>query len=329
MTAPLGLFDLPTPPTITPPVSAAVDLPKNEDSLVYDIFRAVPIPTLVLDPALVVVQVSDSYSQVSAAFDREQLLGIHIDAFCAKVTLPSLASATKAIRTAQETARPYQLDEVLLTGTRTWSLRTLPIIRHGTLRCILMELQDITDAHRKRLELEERLYTNETFRILVETVKDYAIFMLDPQGNVATWNEGAQHFKGYTKNEIIGKHFSNFYSQADRDDGKPERELRDALRDGRVEDEGWRYRKDGSKFWANVVITPVYRGDTLLGFSKVTRDLSERRKAEATLIAAYEEAARLKSEFLANMSHEIRTPMHGMLSALTLLLDTPLVRICS
>lgn len=97
-----------------------------------------------------------------------------------------------------------------------------------------------------------------------------------------------------------------------------------ALRDGRVEDEGWRYRKDGSRFWANVIITPVYRDDTLIGFSKVTQDLTERRAAEARLLSAYEESAKLKSEFLANMSHEIRTPMHGMPSKLTLLIDTGL-----
>lgn len=148
--------------------------------------------------------------------------------------------------------------------------------------------------------------------------------MLDPSGHVATWNAGAQAFKGYTKQEVIGKHFSSFYGQEDRQNDKPGRELRDALRDGRCEDEGWRYRKDGSRFWANVVITPVYKDGHLLGFSKVTRDLTERRKAEKSLIAAYEEASKLKSEFLANMSHEIRTPMHGMLSALTLLLDTHL-----
>ncbi|KAI4691233.1 uncharacterized protein J4E84_003524 [Alternaria hordeiaustralica] len=187
-----------------------------------------------------------------------------------------------------------------------------------------MEFLDITEEHQRQLEFRERSYQNETFQLLVATIKDYAIFMLDPTGHVATWNAGAQGFKGYTPAEIIGKHFSAFYSQEDRENDKPFRELRDALRDGRCEDEGWRFRKDGSRFWANVVITPVYKDDILLGFSKITRDLTERRKAEKSLIAAYEEASKLKSEFLANMSHEIRTPMHGMLSALTLLLDTKL-----
>lgn len=112
-----------------------------------------------------------------------------------------------------------------------------------------MELIDTTAEYQRQLALEEELQTNETFRILVQSVKDYAIFLLDEHGNVATWNAGAQKFKGYTREEIVGKHFSNFYSQEDRDNGKPAQELVDALRDGRAEDEGWRYRKDGSKFW--------------------------------------------------------------------------------
>jgi osomolarity two-component system sensor histidine kinase TcsA len=321
---PLDLF---TPsPVAARPASPTVDCvlasKHREVDFALDIFRYTSVPTVVLNPSLVVVEVSESYCDVSGFPDRERLLGRHLDAFCKEVTLPDLASCYNIIRVAQDTARPHQT--VLFHDNRTWSLRTVPISSHGVLRYFLMELQDTTEAHRKQLELEERMYTNETFRILVETVKDYAIFMLDPTGHVATWNAGAEAFKGYTKQEIVGKHFSNFYGKEDRDNGKPARELRDALRDGRVEDEGWRYRKDGSRFWANVVITSVYKGDVLLGFSKVTRDLTERKQAESELIAAYEEASKLKSEFLANMSHEIRTPMHGMLSALALLLDTHL-----
>lgn len=316
----------------TPPVPTIVDLPLSPrpdndgdaHGLVCDLLRLTPVPTLLLDASLTVREVSDSYLLVSGAQDRDALLGRHADDILNHtVTLPAFASARKVIRAARDARSVQQLK--CLTGARAaWNLRAIPIVRHDTLRCIQMEFIDITAEHQKQLELEESLYANETFRILVETVKDYAIFMLDPNGHVATWNAGAESFKGYTKADIIGKHFSQFYGEEDLANDKPGRELRDALRDGRVEDFGWRYRSDGSRFWANVVITPVYKGDVLLGFSKVTRDLTERRKAEQKLIAAYEEASKLKSEFLANMSHEIRTPMHGMLSALTLLLDTKL-----
>lgn len=119
------------------------------------------------------------------------------------------------------------------------------------------------------------------FRRLVETVLDYAIFLLTPEGHVASWNAGAERIKGYQANEIIGKHFSAFYPPEALARDWPAEELRRAVMDGRLEDEGWRVRKDGSQFWANVVITPVLSPNgALLGFSKVTRDLTERRRAE-------------------------------------------------
>lgn len=254
---------------------------------------------------------------------REDLVGRLVDDVFDQSGFQVLASARESMRAAEETGSSTELDH-LDDSKQVWRTRTVPIYRNNRLHCTQLEFHNVTEEHKQRQELEERLYTNETFRILVETVKDYAIFMLDPDGNVATWNAGAQAFKGYTKSEIIGQHFSRFYGEDDLASDKPRRELRDALRDGRCEDEGWRYRKDGSRFWANVVITPVFRDGVLLGFSKVTRDLTDRRQAEQQLISAYEEASKLKSEFLANMSHEIRTPMHGLLSALTLLLDTKL-----
>lgn len=338
---------LPTP--LSP--AALDDLPSlrtHDDytagSLAYDLIRFTPTPTVILDASLFVRHVSDSlvqpkisdvgkfddlltylsYVTVSETNDRVKLVGRHADDILdLNSTIPAFTPARELVRTACRTGKLQQTTVVTNTGS-AWSLRAVPILRQGTLRCIQMEFLDITEEHKRQLELRERSYHNETFQLLVATIKDYAIFMLDPTGHVATWNAGAQGFKGYTPSEIIGRHFSTFYSQEDRDNDKPSRELRDALRDGRCEDEGWRLRKDGSKFWANVVITPVYKDNVLLGFSKVTRDLTERRKAENSLIAAYEEASKLKSEFLANMSHEIRTPMHGMLSALTLLLDTKL-----
>jgi PAS domain S-box-containing protein len=123
--------------------------------------------------------------------------------------------------------------------------------------------------------------TDEIFRLLVESVKDYAIFLLDPAGKVATWNEGAERIKGYKANEIIGQHFSVFYPYEARESKWPERELEIAAQEGRFADEGLRVRKDGSTFWATVVITALRDASgELRGFSKVTRDLTERRTLE-------------------------------------------------
>ncbi|HLX21934.1 MAG TPA: PAS domain-containing sensor histidine kinase [Usitatibacter sp.] len=127
-------------------------------------------------------------------------------------------------------------------------------------------------------------WRDEPFRRLVEAVSDYAIFLLDPEGRIQSWNRGAQRLKGYEAHEVLGKHFSIFYPEEAVARGWPEHELEAARNVGRIEDEGWRLRKDGSRFWANVVITAIRdEGGNLLGFAKVTRDLSERRRAEERL----------------------------------------------
>src|SRR4051812_33721812 len=124
----------------------------------------------------------------------------------------------------------------------------------------------------------------ERFRLLVDCVSDYAIFMLDPEGRIASWNKGAQRLKGYSASEIIGQHFSRFYGPEDLAAEKPRHELEIATAEGRVEDEGWRIRKDGTRFWALVVITAMRDSSgKLIGFAKVTRDLTERRAAEERL----------------------------------------------
>jgi len=167
--------------------------------------------------------------------------------------------------------------------------------------------------------------TERRFRLMIDNVRDYAIFMLDPQGRVASWNAGAQRIKGFAAEEIIGQHFSRFYDREDLDAGKPARELEIAQREGRYQEEGWRLRRDGSRFWANVLITAV-RDETgrLIGYSKVTRDLTERNRVEAELVnakVAAERANEAKSQFLANMSHELRTPLNSLLILARLLSD--------
>ena len=166
------------------------------------------------------------------------------------------------------------------------------------------------------------------FRLLVESVSDYAIFALDTKGHVLSWNLGAQRFKGYEAHEIIGQHFRAFYSEADQKARHPEEELVVATAEGRVEDEGWRIRKDGTRFWANVVITALRdESGTLVGFAKVTRDLTERKAAEERAVAAArrvataEEANRAKATFLASMSHELRTPLNAIAGYADLLLS--------
>jgi PAS domain S-box-containing protein len=163
------------------------------------------------------------------------------------------------------------------------------------------------------------------YRMLVESVRDYAIFALDSTGHVISWNPGAQRFKGYEAHEILGKHFSIFYPPADQ--WKPAKELEIATAEGRFEEEGWRLRKDGSQFWASVVITALRdRQGKLVGFAKVTRDLTERKLAaereleSARRVATSEEANRAKATFLAAMSHELRTPLNAIAGYTDLLL---------
>jgi PAS domain S-box-containing protein len=119
-----------------------------------------------------------------------------------------------------------------------------------------------------------------SFRLLVENVVDYALYMLDPTGIITSWNVGGQRIKGYAPEEIVGQHFSRFYTETDRANGKPARALNIAREQGRYEEEGWRVRKDGTFFWASVVIDPIREGDTIVGFAKITRDITERREAQ-------------------------------------------------
>jgi PAS domain S-box-containing protein len=220
--------------------------------------------------------------------------------------------------------------------TRFWANTIITALRDDSGK--LIGFAKITRDMTRHRENEEILRRNEEmFRLLIDSVQDYAIFMLDPNGIVTSWNHGAERIKGYRPDEIIGKHFSLFYTPEDRENGKPQHNLELARTEGRIEEEGWRVRKDGTRFWANVVITAVHDDTGVLrGFAKVTRDITSRREAEETRRAYYEqrearlraedekhraetsyraaqEANRAKDEFLMTLSHELRTPMTAIL----------------
>lgn len=172
-------------------------------------------------------------------------------------------------------------------GTRFWASVVIDRISDpgGKLVGFAKITRDLTERRAAEASLRR---SQEQFRRLVEGVTDYSIFLLEPDGRVATWNAGAQRIKGYRPEEIIGQHFSRFYTEEDRENREPDKALETATREGRFEKEGWRVRKNGERFWANVVIDPIYDSGELAGFAKITRDITERREAQLALEKARE-----------------------------------------
>jgi PAS domain S-box-containing protein len=207
-------------------------------------------------------------------------------------------------------------------GSQFWANVVITAIRDGSGE--LIGFGKVTRDLTTRRLAEEQLRLSATdlqtandqlqqFRRLVAAVRDYAIFMLDPGGHIATWNPGAEHLKGYDAEEALGRHFSIFYSEEDRAAEHPARELAIAASEGRYEEEGWRVRKDGTRFWASVVITAVRDDDgTLVGYAKVTRDLTARRAADERLQATQLELQRSNEEldrFASVAAHDLREPL--------------------
>ena len=210
----------------------------------------------------------------------------------------------------------YELTYIRKDGSRFPAVVSVTALRDDQDEVIGYLLIGTDNTARKQAE-EELRWAEESFRLMVESVTDYAIVGLDPAGRVLSWNTGAERIEGFRADEIIGQDFSLFYSPDDIASGKPQHELQATIAQGRHEDEGWRMRKDGSLFWANVVFTAILDQDgNLRGFAKLTRDLTERRRIDAILIEAKalaEQANLAKSEFLSSMSHELRSPLNAIL----------------
>jgi PAS domain S-box-containing protein len=235
-----------------------------------------------LDPTGVVVS-WNAGAQRFKGYVESEILGTHFSRFYTEEDL-----ATELPRRALETAAREGKFEaegwrVRKDGTHFWAHVVIDPIRdaRGNLLGYAKITRDLTERKKTQQALRE---SEERFRLLVQGVTDYAIYMLDPQGHVTNWNAGAQRIKGYAESEILGCHFSQFYTDEDLATELPRRALETAAREGKFEAEGWRLRKDGTRFWASVVIDPIRndRGE-LIGFAKITRDITERRHAQEAL----------------------------------------------
>jgi PAS domain S-box-containing protein len=262
-------------------------------------------------------------------YAADEIIGKHLSIFYPAEEVAS-RKPERALELALSTGHVHEEGwRIRRDGSRFWAFASITLLRdeQGQAKGFAMVTRDLTE----RRQAEEALrLSEERFRMLVDGVADYAIYMLDPHGVVATWNAGAEKIKGYRAAEVIGREFSLFFSEEDRLAGRPQRELEQAASTGRFEEEGWRLRADGSRFWAHVVLTALRdTSGTLRGFSKITRDLTARRQAEETarelerqnnarmIAEAAESRVRQERERFRTLSRELDGILEGVVDGIT------------
>ncbi|WP_440480596.1 PAS domain-containing sensor histidine kinase [Ramlibacter tataouinensis] len=303
--------DPPTDPPADPPITIETTLEHRLQLLIeavedYGIF--------VLDPGGHVVSWNSGAEKLKG-WTRDEIVGQHFSIFYPPEAVATGWPQEELRRTMRDGRFEDEGWRVRKDGSRFWANVVITALREpgtGELTGFAKVTRDLTERRRHEEALRA---SEESFRLLVEGISDHAVVMLDPEGRVRSWNRGAEVINGYSGSEIMGRHFSIFFSPNDRAAGKPERELALARADGRFEDEGWRVRKDGSRFWGRVLVTPIRASSgQLAGYAKVTQDLSVQRK-----IADLERSTRRMNEFLAMLAHELRNPLAPIRNAVTIM----------
>lgn len=303
----------------------ATSLPTVDQRLQLLVDAVVDYGIFILDPDGHVVS-WNSGAQKLKGYTREEILGKHFSVFYPPEAVAAGWPQEELRRAAQLGRFEDEGWRLRKDGSRFWAnvVITALYAPDRTVLGFAKITRDLTERRRQEEALRE---SEERFRLLVDSVRDYAIFMLDPNGIVRSWNAGAEALKGYKASEIIGRHFSVFYPPQDQAT-RPMAELAEAREHGRAVDEGWRVRKDGTQFWANVVVTAIRGPDgSLRGFAKVTRDMSEQRRLDEL-----ERSSRRMNEFLAMLAHELRNPLAPIRNAVTIMqletLHSPVLRNC-